>query len=266
MRQSKLQKAILTLNRAEMCDANRSHISDIDGRALLAVTVVYLVAMLSLPVWNLSALIWFAVYPIVTAPLAHEQYGRILLKSLYILPLVVLIGIFNPIYDREPAFAVGNVVVTRGWVSFGSIVVRGLLAFQALLLLIKVRGFGSFCASLRRVGLSGVLVTQLMMLYRYIGVLLSEAADMQASRYARGYHASGFRLKEWGRFVGQLMLRTIDRSRRIDMAMRARGFNGSFPFENAHRWNTSDTVYCAVWISVILFLRFFNFSSLFSPL
>lgn len=77
MKTDHLQQAITTLNERQMASETESHISDIDPRALLLVTLVYLVAMLSVSLQSPGMLIWFAVYPIVTAPLAHVPYERI---------------------------------------------------------------------------------------------------------------------------------------------------------------------------------------------
>lgn len=264
MKASALEQAIDTLNRRQTASASGSHIGDIDPRALLVVTVIYLVAMLSIPPESLGMLIWFAIYPIVTAPLAHERYERIFFQSLVILPLLIVIGVFNPIYDHRVAFELSGLKVSMGWITFLSIILRGLLSLQALLLLVEVCGFIGFCNALRRLGVPKVLTTQLLMLYRYIGVLMEEALDMQRARAARGFGRKSYPLKMWGSFIGQLLIRTLERSRRIHRAMLARGFDGNIPdsYRSAQRWQTADTVYCLVWIPIILFLRFANLSAL----
>ena len=266
MNMTRLEKAITVLNARQMKPAEMSHIGDIDSRALLLVTVVYLVAMLSVPLQRTETIIWFAVYPIISAPLAHIPYERLFRNSLYVLPLLFFIGIFNPIYDHTPSFIVFGITVSAGWISFISILIRGLLATQALLLLIHVAGFNEMCESLHRLGFPGVIVTQLLMVYRYLEVLLQEALTMQRARLARSYGRSSFRgsfrASSWGPFVGQLLLRTLERSRRINMAMKARGFNGSLSSSPPSRWDTAATVYCMIWIPIILIFRFLDITSL----
>lgn len=259
-----LQRAIDTLNRRQSASATDSHISDIDPRALIAVTVVYLLAMLSVAPQRIGMLIWFAIYPIITSPLAHLRYEKIFKQSLYILPLVIIIGVFNPIYDQRELIEVIGVKISAGWVTFLSIIIRGLLSMQALLLLIQVCGFIGFCNGLRRLGVPSVLTTQLLMLYRYIAVLLEEALQMKRARAARGYGRDSYPIRMWGDFVGQLFIRTLERSRRINMAMMARGFSGTMPdsLARSRRWETADTVYCMVWIPVILFLRYADLSGI----
>ena len=262
MQQTRLEKAITVLNARQAKPESTSHIGDIDARALLVVTVVYLVAMLSVPLQRTDSIIWFAAYPIISAPLAHIPYERLFRNSLYALPLLFFIGIFNPLYDRTPAFAVFGLTISAGWISFISILIRGLLATQALLLLIHVAGFNEMCESLRRLGFPGVIVTQLLMVYRYLEVLLKEALTMQRARLARSYGRSAFKASMWGPFVGQLLLRTIERSRRINMAMKARCFHGSLSTSPPSRWDTAATVYCLIWIPIILALRFLDITTL----
>ena len=262
MKPTRLERAITILNARQIKPHSASHIGDIDARALLIVTVVYLVAMLSVPLQRTDAIIWFAVYPIITAPLAHIPYERLFRNSLYILPLLFFIGIFNPFYDRTPAFTVFGLTVSAGWLSFISILIRGLLATQALLLLIRVAGFNDMCEALRRLGFPGVIVTQLLMVYRYLEVLLQEALTMQRARLARSYGKSSFRASMWGPFVGQLLLRTLERSRRINMAMKARCFRGSLSVSPPSRWDTAATVYCMIWIPLLLTLRFLDITTL----
>ncbi len=262
MKQSRLEKAITILNVRQMKPYTASHIGDIDVRALLGVTIVYLVAMLSVPLQRTDAIIWFAVYPIVSAPLAHVAYERLFSNSLFVLPLLVFIGIFNPLYDGTPAFTIFGITVSTGWISFTSILIRGLLATQALLLLIHVAGFNDMCLAMRRLGCPSVIVTQLLMVYRYMSVLLQEALTMQRARIARSYGSGSFRASMWGAFVGQLLLRTLERSRRVNMAMKARGFNGTPVTSRLSHWNTADTVYCMIWIPVFLILRFADIPTL----
>lgn len=262
MKPTRLEKAITVLNSRQAKAHGASHIGDIDSRALLIVTVAYLVAMLSVPLQRTDAIIWFAVYPIISAPLAHIPYERLFRNSLYVLPLLIFIGIFNPFFDRQPAFTMFGLTVTAGWISFISILIRGLLATQALLLLIRITGFNDMCEALRRLGCPAVIVTQLLMVYRYLEVLLQEALAMQRARQARSYGRSSFKASIWGPFVGQLILRTLERSRRINMAMKARCFHGSLSLSAPTRWDTAATVYCLIWIPLIVTLRILPVSSL----
>ncbi len=231
-----------------------------------AVTLLYLVAMLSVPTDALGMLLWFALYPIIMAAAVGVAFSRIFLLSLTALPFALLIGLFNPIYDRQTALSVYGLNISQGWISYISIIVRTLLSVQALLLLIRQTGFVGLCRSLRSIGMPSFLCTQLLMVYRYLSVLLEESLNMTRARRARGYAKRHFSLTIWGAFCGQLFLRTVDRAEKIHRAMLARGFNGSLPrFSNETRkWGWPDTLTLLGCTAAFAVLRFLNLSLFFS--
>ncbi|MDE6099270.1 MAG: cobalt ECF transporter T component CbiQ [Muribaculaceae bacterium] len=253
-----LQSALITLNRLE----SRGGGISVDCRFQITVLAVYLVAVLSVPLTDPGMLVWMFVYPIVMSEACGAGYGRVALKSLWVLPLVALVGIFNPLLDHAPAWEIFGVTVSRGWVTFISICLRGILALQAVLALIYSTGFYSICTALRRMGMPTVLATQLLMVYRYISVLLQEAQSMGRARAARGFGRKNYPLRQWATMVGQLLLRSVARSQRIHRAMLARGFNGTMPAPAAERLRVSDWLFLIGWLGVTAVLRFVDLSSL----
>lgn len=260
-----IQKAILTLNEYQTGVKENSFIGRLDSRALIYTTFIYIFCILSLPIEIPEKLIWFAAYPILAAPLSGMTYTSVFLKSLYVLPFILLIGIANPIYDKRPAFDVGDITVTYGWLSFLTILLRGLFAVQALLILISNSGFIGICNALNRLRVPKILVTQLLLLYRYMGLLLEEAFNIQRAISSRGYGKSSFPLKMWVTMVGALLIRTTERSKRIHDAMLSRGFNGFIPLGRPQKWQFADTVFCLSCTAAFLFLRFFNLGKFFIP-
>ena len=224
---SKLEKAYYTITEMEIKHAESP--SFIDARIIVLTTLIYLIMMLSVPMGRLATLLLYAAYPIIATGVLGIGYGHILKNSLYILPLIVVIVIFNPILDKTPIFKVYGVTITTGWISFVTVIIRGVLAMQAILILIDSCGFRGVCRALKKIGIPSFLTDQLMFVYRYISVLLIEALTMRRAREARGYGRKSYPIKLWGTFTGQLFLRAIDRSERINRAMLARGFNGNLP-------------------------------------
>lgn len=260
---SKLDKAYLSLLEMERKDERCP--SEIDPRVSLITTVVYLAAMLSVPVGRLSMLIWFAIIPIVGAAWHGMAFGPVFRRSLVILPFVALIGMFNPIFDREPAFRVAGVAVTSGWLSFISIMLRGVLAMQCVLVLVGSTGFRGMCRAMRQLGVPAFLTDQLQFVYRYMAVLLLESITMRDARRARGYGRKSYPLRLWGVMTGQLFLRSVARAERINTAMTARGFTGTLPeYRRSHRRiRTSDVCYLLVMTGAILLFRLTDLSTLF---
>ncbi|MDE6334747.1 MAG: cobalt ECF transporter T component CbiQ [Muribaculaceae bacterium] len=251
-----IQRALITLNSLE----NGCRGIAVDSRFQITVTLLYLIAVLSVPLIDPDMMIWMFVYPIVMAEASGTGYGRVFVKSLWILPATAVIGMFNPIIDHSPAWHIGSATISAGWVTFISICLRGMLAVQGVLVLIYSTGFYAICAALQRMGLPDVLTTQLLMVYRYISVLLQESLSMSRARTARGFGRRNYPLRLWGVMVGQLLLRSVDRARRVHNAMLARGFSGILPVSGARKVHISDILYLIFWAAVFAILRFVDIS------
>lgn len=251
----KLEKTLISLSALQT--GTRTD-SDTDSRVSLVLTLVYLGLMLSVPLADLTTIILFGIYPVVASMSVEGGYARIFRASLAVIPFVFFIGIFNPVFDRTPEFRAFGVDISHGWVTFVSIIVRGLFAMQALLILIHKDGFYGMCGAMRRLGVPAALTNQMMMVYRYMQVFLTELLAMQRARMARsfdGRHKLG--LKMWGTMIGQLLLRTFDKARAIHNAMLARGFRGEIP-TRARKVRITPTMLIvpAIWTILFLILRF----------
>lgn len=269
----KIEKSLTVLDR--VTSGGSAGYITVDPRALLLVTVIYLCFILGVPSMHLDILLWFALYPIISAPLFGMTYGSVFMQSLIVLPLVLLLGMFNPIVDKTPVVALQNMSVTRGWLLFWGIIIRGLLSMQALLILIRAIGFVGIVRALGRLGVPRFLVTQLLMVFRYIRVLIEEGLTMKSARDARSYGNRHLSIRMWGVLIGQLFLRSVDRAERVHKAMLARGFSAEIPLDysmstgmgdtepTTKGWTMSSTVFLIVWSLVFLFLRLFNLSLLF---
>lgn len=254
----RLTQALYRLDELERADRHATPLHRIDARAKLTVTAVYLVAMLSVPLTRLSELLLFALYPVVTAAVGGLRYGALLRQSLVVVPFVAFIGLFNLFQAHEPLFHIGPISVSVGWTMFVSLLLRGLLSVQALLLLVRTTGYYRICRSLQQVGVPELLTTQLLFVHRYLCVLLRESLALAMARDARSFGRRNYPLRTWGTLICQLLLRTFDRAARIGQAMAARGFTGRIPELPGTRtaWRTADTLYTAGWSLLFVGLRF----------
>lgn len=258
----RIEKSLMVLD--AVAEGNSISCFRIDPRATVLVTVIYLGLMLSVPVTHVDMLLWYALYPIIAAPLFCLAYSSVFLQSLIVLPLVLLIGIFNPFMDKTVVVTHEDLKITRGWLMFIGIILRGLLSMQALLILIRSIGYIGMVRAFGSLGVPKFLTTQLLMVFRYIRVLIEEGLSMKAARDTRSF-GKKLSVKFWGVLVGQLFLRSVDRAERVNRAMLSRGFTGEMPFYyvDTQRWNASSTLYLLIWTLVFMFLRLFNLSLLF---
>lgn len=214
-----------------------------DTRAVTLSLLCYLVAMLSLPATDLGDLLVMGCWLMLALSLAGIRLRSILQKTLFVLPLIILIGMFNPIIDRTPIATFSGIVITRGWVTFVAIVLRGVFAVSAMAMVTAGVGFRSICYALRRLGVPKLFTDQLLFLHRYLFVIVEEAEDMSRARLARSGGKNGLKLKIWTTLVGTLLIRSIDRAERIYGAMLARGYRGDMPERGDKTgWQRRDTL------------------------
>lgn len=256
----RLERALYRIDALERTTQSSAPLRRIDARAKLLLTVVYLVAMLSLPLGHLAQLMLFFLFPIAAATAGGLNYGQLFRRSLAVLPFVLLIGLFDLLFDREAAFRIGTFAVTRGAVRFLAIGLRGLLSVQAVLALILATGFYDLCRGLQRMGVPSLLTVQLLFVYRYMAVLIEESLALVRARDARSFGRGSYPLRLWGPMVGQLLLRTLDRAERIHRAMLARGFTGRIPdgLVPWRRWQRRDTLFLLFGSAAVVLLRWID--------
>jgi cobalt/nickel transport system permease protein len=239
---TRLDKALQLLNQWEGAPAEERFPYSLPPRIKVGVTLLFLLAVLSVPMRSPGGLHWFFVYPVVTLLQSGIPRGRFWLQSLTVVPLLLCIGLPNLFYHD-------------GWVLLYSLLLRGLLCFQALLLLIQTTGFYPLCRSMGQGRLVGLLATQCLLVYRYIGVLLKEVQRMLRAYRARSYGRRSIPVRQWGAMTGHLLLRSLERSERIHRAMKARGFQGTFPAPPAPRIRPKEWLYLFGWGAAFLLLR-----------
>ena len=238
--------------------AGNSPLHRLDPRAKLITTLVFIVAVVSFDKYALSALVPFVIYPVVQISTSGLPAGYLLRKVLLVSPFAVLIGIFNPLMDREILLHMGTIGISGGWVSFLSILLRFILTVTAALVLIALTGFNAVCTALARLGVPSPFVVQLMFLYRYLFVLTDEGTRTIRAWSLRSFNSRSMDIRIFGSLVGHLLMRTLDRAQRIHLAMCCRGFDGRIRFIRSMKFGFKDAGYVIGWSVLFIFLRYYN--------
>jgi len=246
------------VNYLDTLAAGRSPLHRLDPRAKLITTLLFIVTVVSFDKYALVAFIPFLVYPLVLISVGNLPAWYLLKRVLFVAPFAVLVGIFNPVMDREIIFHIGSMGITAGWVSFASILVRFFLTVTAALLLIALTGFNAVCEALLRLGVPRPLVVQLLFFYRYLFILGEESQRMQRARSLRSFHRGAVPYGIFIPMIGHLLLRTFDRSERIYQAMCCRGFDGHIPMAGSIKISRKDCAFVLIWGFLFVVLRLYN--------
>ena len=81
---------------------------------------------------------------------------------------------------------------------------------------------------------------------------------MDRARTMRTFGRRGRELGLAGPFLGTLLLRSQDRAERIDRALRARAFTGSFPALRPWRFGAPAAAFLALWTAAFALFRLVN--------
>lgn len=145
------------------------------------------------------------IYPIVLFILGDISFTDALKRLRIVLPLVCFVGLFNPFFDRKPALEIGAFVVTAGMVSMATLMLKGIYSVLAAYLLIASTSIEKICSAMRMLHIPAILVTQVLLTYRYISVLLDEAGRITEAYSLRAPKQKGVHFKVWGSLAGQLL-------------------------------------------------------------
>lgn len=227
----------------------------------LLLTILYIFTVVSFPVNHLAGMIPMILIPVVLYQMADLPISTCFHKLRFILPLVCAVGIWNPILNRTPAFRLGALTITVGMISFVTLMLKGILSLMMSFLLIATTNIEKICYALSILHVPKILVTQTLITYRYISLLLHEAGTMFNAYKLRAPGQKGVHISAWGSFLGQLLLRSMDRANDLYQSMEMRGFHGSFYYANVRKANKTDYPYFIIVLAVILLFRLVNLSA-----
>ncbi|MHB8125700.1 MAG: cobalt ECF transporter T component CbiQ [Desulfitobacteriaceae bacterium] len=231
----------------------------------LLTTVIYLTVVVSFGRYEIGSLLPLLLYPVMVFALAELPVKPILKRVLLVAPLIIGIGILNPLFDHQ-LFWLGGIAISRGWITFFSIFLKCGLTVTAALLLIATTGMDKLAGALRMLKIPRLFVLQLLLTYRYISVLMEEVILILRAYSLRAPKQKGIHRNVWGSLAGQLILRTFDRAQRVYEAMCLRGFSGEYHTGDSGRITVWDLAYLAGWGLFFVVARIYNISMLIGSL
>ncbi len=255
---NKMEKALRELSQMDDLAAQDSPIHRRSPIAKLLLTILYILLVLSFPKYEFSGLVVMLLWPVLLFQLSGIPLRTCFYKLRLVLPLVMAVGLFNPLFDRAPLLTLGTVRVSGGVVSMQTLMLKGLFCLMASFLLMATTPIDSLCAALRKLHLPAMLVTLLLLTYRYVGVMTEELAVMTDAYSLRAPGQKGVHVSAWGSFLGQLLLRSMDRAQELYNSMLLRGYHEHFHYAPLRPFTGTDLGCLLGGTAVLLLLRFMN--------
>jgi len=255
-----IEETLTDFRRLDLLALEDTFVHQLDGRAKVLTTLVFVIVVMSFNRYELSALLPFFIFPLFMLTAGNLPAGYLLKRIILIIPFAALVGLFNPLLDNRILIRLGTIGISGGWLSCASIVIRALFTVSAALILVSVTGFTAICKALDQMGLPRVFTTQLLFLYRYLFVLIEEAKHVTRAREIRSFGRKGLGIQNSGPILGNLLLRTWERAERIHLAMLARGFKGEFHSRRSTGFGSRELFFLLGWSAIFITLRFWNIS------
>jgi cobalt/nickel transport system permease protein len=160
--------------------------------------------------------------------LVGAPFQQLAARLLPLIPigLVFLLAPVLAVPQQSPEISMAWGGTSVGWVVALAGFLRLLLVGLTMALFATITTFDQQLLALRRLKLPEGLVLTLGFMFRYLYLLVEEAARMRIAHDARGggLRAAARRRHSIGGLVGSLFVRTYARGERIHQAMLARGF------------------------------------------
>ena len=254
----KLSRAQAEFREMDMLASGTSIVHRLHPLCKFLVTIIYIFVVVSFYKYDLSGLAVMILYPVVLFQTAELPVSMCFYKLRIVLPLVCAVGLVNPFLDHTPMVQIGNLIITGGVISMLTLMLKGCLALMASFLLIATTSVDALCGALRRLHVPAFLTTLFLLIYRYIGVMMGEASAMAQAYSLRAPGQKGIHISAWGSFLGQLLLRSMDRAQELYHSMLLRGFQGEFFYSNITACHLGSVVFTAISIGFFVCARLVN--------
>ena len=252
---SRIENAIHEIHKLDNMSDQDQWMNNVHPLVKLLLTIGYIALVVSFGKYDIMGLLGMAVYPIAMFILGDIPVKSTFARLKVVLPLVCFIGLFNPFFDKTLVTFYG-ITVRAGVISMVTLMLKGVFSVLASYFLIATTSIEKLCYALRLLHVPKIMVTQIMLTYRYIVLLLNEVGRMTAAYSLRAPGQKGIHFKVWGSLTGQLLLRSMDRATVVYESMTLRGYNGDFTYiGEKDRFKGGDLVYFVFFAGLFVFLR-----------
>lgn len=229
--------------------------ASLHGLSKLLTAVLYVVLLTSIPKARLDLVlamgIWLYAYALLGRLSAKECFRK--LWGLFL--LLFLVGIANPILDRQVLFVLGRVPVTSGMLSMLSLFFKGALALLSAYFLAVTTGLTGILSALALLHVPNVLLSVIYLIFRYLSLLFREAQRVWTAYSLRAPGQRGIHISSWGSLAGSMLIRSMDRAELLYQSMELRGYDPRMTFAEKQPWEKESTVYLILSTLSMLALR-----------
>jgi len=245
-------------------------LQSLDPRAKL-ISILAVIFATSL-IGNLRVLIFIYILTLIFAYLSKIEVGFFIKRVWLFIPvfagIIAVPMIFNIFLPGDPLYQVAylgpgahlgpltlpeSIFITRQGLNAAVIfTMRVATCVSAVVLLFITTPQQILFKSLRTVGVPKLYVLTMEMAYRYVFLLMDLVRELYVAKKARTIRARGmFEEQKWvGGRMGYTLIRSLDMSEKVHMAMMSRGFSGEVHIMQEFKMQNRDYIAGAIAITL----------------
>ncbi len=239
-----ISKAIYDIRKIDELGDKHTILHRIDSSIKIIVTIIYVIKVLSMKQFTISDIACIVLYPLILFKLGKVPVKFIFKKVLFVLPIIIGLSAINLIIDFSYLEIYFSVLL----------IFKCTFALVGALLLIATTGINNLAFGLKKLKIPNILIMQILMLHRYIILMMEECYRVKSAYELRTLGEKSMTMKDYGRIIGQMLLKTIDRSEKVYEAMKLRGFEGDLYINSNKRAGCIDYLYLISCAVILIFL------------
>ena len=253
---NKIEDAIYQVHFMDDKANSNTFLNKIHPLVKLSITIMYILLLTSINKYNLTATLAMSIYLIIVSIIGDLSIKNSMKRLSPVWLLLIVIGIANPILDREVITYIGMVPITAGMVSMMTLALKGIFAMISSYFLIITTGVENICYALKKIHIPNILITVFMLIYRYVIVFLKEVQRIWIAYSLRAPKQNGVNFKVWGSMIGSLMIRSMDKAQIVYESMELRGFSPDTFFVKEQKLDKISIMCFATGMVLLFIIRF----------
>lgn len=243
----KLASSLFQLKYIEELSRRQIWINKVNPLIKLVLTMALVVSVSSIGKYDLQSAVLYFIYPAFIFSAVEIPMKPIALKMIVPVFMGASLGILNPVFDQNYMVLFGGISLSAGWLSFLVLFLKSLLCILFAMILIATTCVEDIAWALVKLKLPRMMALQFLLMFRYISLLVSEVERGLEAYSLRSGGETALTYDVWGSFLGQVMMRTADKSKTLYEAMQLRGFEGTFHGGDIGKINKVDVIYLLGW-------------------
>ena len=252
---SKINKALQELDKLSQKVSENNWLNNIHPLVKFILTLLYISITVSFSKYDFYEILSLSIFPLIIFLSGVLSFREAIYRLRLILPLIIIIGIFNPIFDKTVLYSFYGLKITRGMISFVTLLLKGFLSVLMSYIFIASTSIEELCYALQIIHFPKILITEILLIYRYISVFLSEIKRITQAYSLRAPNQKGIHFSAWGSLAGNLLLHSMDRAEEVYESMCLRGFENTLIDSAEIKFRIIDFIILVLTAALIIFFR-----------